>query len=336
MNIIIGISWPFANGELHIGHAASSLPGDVIARYHRLKGDKVILVSGTDCHGTPIEVKALQENKSSKEIVDECHVSFAKDFKDFGISFDLYNRTDDPYHKEFVREQFVKYYNNGYLEEKEEEQLYCNHCKLFLADRYIIGICPKCGTEIKGDECEKCRSLLTIDEVKETKCAICGCKTTYKKNKSLYFKLSNFQKEIKQLQIDLQELEKDYRKANDKKYEYKGPSMDNYQPTDEMKTMSNSELNQGLQLKIKKQDQEIDDIILDVKKGKVLAKEAVKIMDDQNKQLDELQEDIDRLDSRLKRGAKRFENYVAKKSGCCIVVILVLEFIAGILIYTLI
>ena len=199
MNIIIGISWPFANGELHIGHAASSLPGDVIARYHRLKGDKVILVSGTDCHGTPTEVKALQENKSPKEIVDECHVSFAKDFKDFGISFDLYNRTDDSYHKEFVQEQFVKYYNNGYLEEKEEEQLYCDHCKLFLADRYIIGICPKCGAEIKGDECEKCGSLLTIDEVKETKCAICGNKTTYKKNKNLYFKLSDFQNDIKEL-----------------------------------------------------------------------------------------------------------------------------------------
>ena len=174
MNIIIGISWPFANGELHIGHAASSLPGDIIARYHRLKGNKVILVSGTDCHGTPTEVKALQENKSPKEIVDECHVSFSKDFKDFGISFDLYNRTDDPYHKKFVQEQFFKYYNNRYLEEKEEEQLYCNHCKLYLADRYIIGICPKCGAKIKGDECEKCGSLFTIDEVKETKCAICG------------------------------------------------------------------------------------------------------------------------------------------------------------------
>lgn len=199
MNIIIGISWPFANGELHIGHAASSLPGDVIARYHRLKGNKVILVSGTDCHGTPTEVKSLQENKSPKEIVDECHVSFAKDFKDFGISFDLYNRTDDPYHKKFVQEQFVKYYNNGYLEEKEEEQLYCNHCKLFLADRYIIGICPKCGAEIKGDECEKCGRLLTIDEVKETKCAICGNQTSYKKNKNLYFKLSNFQNDVKDL-----------------------------------------------------------------------------------------------------------------------------------------
>ena len=199
MNIIIGISWPFANGELHIGHAASSLPGDVIARYHRLKGNKVILVSGTDCHGTPTEVKALKENKSPKEIVNDCHVSFAKDFEDFGISFDLYNRTDDEYHKKFVQEQFIKYYNNGYLEEKEEEQLYCKHCKLFLADRYIIGICPKCGVEIKGDECEKCGSLLTIDEVKETKCAICGNKTSYKKNKNLYFKLSNFQNDIKKL-----------------------------------------------------------------------------------------------------------------------------------------
>ena len=199
MNIIIGISWPFANGELHIGHAASSLPGDVIARYHRLKGNKVILVSGTDCHGTPTEVKALKEKRSPKEIVDECHVSFSKDFKDFGISFDLYNRTDDPYHKKFVQEQFIKYYNNGYLKEQVEKQLYCDHCNLFLADRYVIGICPKCGAQIKGDECEKCGSLLTIDEVKETKCAICGNNTTYKENKNLYFKLSNFQEQIKEL-----------------------------------------------------------------------------------------------------------------------------------------
>ena len=199
MNIIIGISWPFANGELHIGHAASSLPGDVIARYHRLKGNKVILVSGTDCHGTPTEVKALKENTTPEYLVDKCHALFAKDFKDYGISFDLYNRTDDPYHKQFVQEQFIKYYQNGYLEEREEEQLYCNHCHLFLADRYIIGICPKCGADIKGDECEKCGSLLTIKEVKETKCAICENSTSYQKNKNLYFKLSLFQNDIKKL-----------------------------------------------------------------------------------------------------------------------------------------
>lgn len=159
---------PFANGELHIGHAASSLPGDIIARYHRLKGNKVILVSGTDCHGTPIEVKALKENLEPKDIVDKCHISFKNDFNKLGISFDLYNRTDDEYHKKFVQDQFKKYYENNYLFEKEERQLYCNNCNMFLADRYIIGICPKCGNEIKGDECEKCGSLLTIDKVKDT------------------------------------------------------------------------------------------------------------------------------------------------------------------------
>ena len=95
--------------------------------------------------------------------------------------------------------------------------------------------------------------------------------------------------------------------------------------------MSNAELYQQQQLKLKDQDQQLDDIFLDVKKGRVLAKEAGQIMDEQNKQLDELQDDIDRLDSKLKRGAKRFQNYVAKKSGCCIVVILIIELIAGFL-----
>lgn len=199
MNILIGISWPFANGDLHIGHAASSLPGDVIARYHRLKGNNVILVSGSDCHGTPIDVKALQEKKSAKEIVDICHKNFSKDFKDLGFSFDLYNRTDDPYHKEFVKEQFKKYYDYGYLYERTEEQLYCKHCNLFLADRYIIGICPKCGADIKGDECEKCGSLLEINNVKETKCAICGNPTSIKETKNLYFSLSKFQDSLRDL-----------------------------------------------------------------------------------------------------------------------------------------
>ena len=199
MNILIGISWPFANGDLHIGHAASSLPGDVIARYHRLKGNRVILVSGSDCHGTPIDVKALQENKTAKEIVDICHENFSKDFKDLGFSFDLYNRTDDSYHKEFVKKQFKKYYDYGYLYEKTEEQLYCSHCQLFLADRYILGVCPRCGANIKGDECEKCGSLLEIHEVKETKCAICGNPTSIKQTKNLYFALSKFQKELKEL-----------------------------------------------------------------------------------------------------------------------------------------
>ena len=143
--------------------------------------------------------------------------------------------------------------------------------------------------------------------------------------------LDKRQKQIKKLEIGINDAEKSYNEIKDQKYEFKGPNMDNYQLSDDMKNMSNAELYQQQQLKLKDQDQQLDDIFLDVKKGRVLAKEAGNIMDEQNKQLDELQDDIDRLDSKLKRGAKRFQNYVAKKSGCCIVVILIIELIAGFL-----
>ena len=143
--------------------------------------------------------------------------------------------------------------------------------------------------------------------------------------------LDKRQKQIKKLEIGINDAEKSYNEIKDQKYEFKGPNMDNYQISDDMKNMSNAELYQQQQLKLKDQDQQLDDIFLDVKKGRVLAKEAGHIMDEQNKQLDELKDDIDRLDSKLKRGAKRFQNYVAKKSGCCIVVILIIELIAGFL-----
>ena len=201
-NVVIGISWPFANGDLHLGHIASSLSGDVIARFYRLNGDKVVLVSGSDCHGTPIEIEALKKGCSQKELADKCHQNFARDFKDIGISFDIYNRTDDTYHKEFVKEKFRKYYKSGYLYSKDEEQLYCNHCNLFLADRYINGVCPKCGNIIKGDECEKCGSLFQISEVKEKRCAICGGEANYKRTSNLYFSFTKFQKDLEKLAND--------------------------------------------------------------------------------------------------------------------------------------
>jgi len=199
MNILIGISWPFANGELHLGHAASSLSGDVIARYHRLKGNNVVLVSGSDCHGTPIDVKVIQTGKTAKEIVDESHNDLSRAFSRLGFSFDLYTRTDDDYHKYFVQEQFRKYYENKIIYEKNEEQLFCNYCNLYLADRYIIGTCPKCGSNIKGDECEKCGSLLEINEVTNKKCGICGGETVLKETKNLYFSFSKFQNELNEL-----------------------------------------------------------------------------------------------------------------------------------------
>ena len=148
--------------------------------------------------------------------------------------------------------------------------------------------------------------------------------------------LDKRQKDIQQLLIDIKEIEKAFKNVQSQKYSFKGKMEEgDYQPTAEMKTMSNSELLMFQKDKIKDQDKQIDDITLDVKKGRVLAKEAQHTMEEQNKQLDQLQEDIDKLDSRFQKGIKRFENYVAKQSGCCISLVLIAELAAAFLIYFL-
>lgn len=148
--------------------------------------------------------------------------------------------------------------------------------------------------------------------------------------------LDRRQKQIKTLDIRINELEKNYEELKNEKYRYKGTGMeDEYVLTDDMKNMDNQGLMQLQQKKLKDQDAQLDDIYLDAKKGTVLAKEAGKILEEQNKQLDELQNDMDKLDSRLQRGIKRFKDYAAKQSGCCITFILILELVAGFLIYFL-
>lgn len=148
--------------------------------------------------------------------------------------------------------------------------------------------------------------------------------------------LDRRQKQIKTLDIRINELEKNYEELKSEKYRYKGTGMeDEYVLTDDMKNMDNQGLMQLQQKKLKEQDAQLDDIYLDAKKGTVLAKEAGKILEEQNKQLDELQNDMDKLDSRLQRGIKRFKDYAAKQSGCCITFILILELVAGFLIYFL-
>ena len=148
--------------------------------------------------------------------------------------------------------------------------------------------------------------------------------------------LDRRQKQIQNLGQDINELYRNYQKIKDKKYEFKGQRNNDYQPTEDMKNMTNNELLQYQKVKMKQQDDQIDEIFLNVKKGSVLAKETGKILDEQNKQLDDLQNDMDRLDSKLKKGAKRFADYAAKKSGYCIAFVLVIELIAGILFLTLI
>ena len=148
--------------------------------------------------------------------------------------------------------------------------------------------------------------------------------------------LDRRQKAIQNLGQNIRELEQNYHKIKDKKYEFRGQRNNDYQPTEDMKTMTNSELLQYQKVKIQKQDEQLDEIYMDAKKGIVIAKETGKILDEQNKQLDDLQNDMNRLDSKLKRGAQRFADYAGKKSGYCIGIILALEVIAGILFLTLI
>ena len=145
--------------------------------------------------------------------------------------------------------------------------------------------------------------------------------------------LDKRQKDIQKLEIDIKDIERAFKNVQSQKYSFKGKMENDYQPTEEMKTMSNSELLQFQKDKIKSQDKQIDDITLDVKKGRALAKEAHHTMEEQNKQLDQLQEDIDKLDSRFQKGIKRFENYVAKQSGCCISLVLIGELAVAFFVY---
>lgn len=142
--ILIGGAWPYANGSLHIGHIAALLPGDVLARYHRACGDQVTYVSGSDCHGTPVAIRAKKEGRTPQAISDHYHEEFVKCFDKLGFSYDCYTKTSDEEHKAFVQEFHARLYQQDLVYEKETPQAFCENCQNFLADRFVVGICPKC------------------------------------------------------------------------------------------------------------------------------------------------------------------------------------------------
>ena len=197
-NIVIGGAWPYANNSQHIGHLAGLISGDVLARYHRLKGDNVVYVSGTDCHGTPITERAKKEGKEPREIASYYDKEFREAFEKMEFSYSLYTKTDNDFHKEEVKKIFKQIYDNGYIYEKIEPQAFCEKCNHFLSDREIQITCPKCGTVTKADQCDKCGYVPSIEELNGGVCLECGTKTIEKDNKNLYFALSKFQKEIEE------------------------------------------------------------------------------------------------------------------------------------------
>ena len=194
-NVVIGGAWPYANSSLHLGHLVALLPGDFLARYHRKLGDNVIYVSGSDCHGTPITIRAKKEKKSPKEICEEYHKEFEEAFNKMNFSYSLYTKTEDGYHKEKAKEIFRRIYDNGYIVEKEDMQPYCPHCNKFLADRELILTCPNCGNETKGEECD-CGYNPTAEDLKKARCQECGTNVIEKPNNNLYLILTKLQEEI--------------------------------------------------------------------------------------------------------------------------------------------
>lgn len=192
-NILIGGAWPYANNSLHLGHLAGLISGDILARYHRINGDNVLYVSGTDCHGTPITERAKKEGRTPKEIADQYHEEFSKTFQAMDFSYDLYSKTETEYHAKKVQEIFKKLYDNGYIYEKIEPQAYCEKCNKFLQDREIQIKCPECGEITKADQCDNCGHTPSVEELKDGVCLVCGSKAVEKDNKNLYFALSKFQ-----------------------------------------------------------------------------------------------------------------------------------------------
>lgn len=195
--ILVGSAWPYANGSLHIGHLAGLLPADVIARYHRAKGDRVFFVSGSDCHGTPVSIRAKQENRSPQEISDTYHKEFKECFEKLGFSFDLYTKTSGEEHKNFVKEFHKKLYETPYIYEKEAPRAYCRHCETFLADRYVTGICPVCGETARGDQCDNCGAVLEPENLQEPVCAVCNHQVSFQTSKHLYIALSKLEPKLK-------------------------------------------------------------------------------------------------------------------------------------------
>ena len=196
--IFIGSAWPYANGSLHLGHVAGLIGADFIARYYRLKGNPVLFVSGSDCHGTPIEVKAEQEETTPEKIVEK----YDKEFRDtlidgLGFSYNLFTKTANPSHYELVQKYFLDLLEKGHIYEKTQQLPYCPKCKRFLPDRYIEGECPICHfIPARGDQCDNCGSILDAKDLVNPKCKICGGKPVWRESKHFFLKLSAFEKEL--------------------------------------------------------------------------------------------------------------------------------------------
>ena len=192
---LVTCALPYANGPVHIGHLAGAyIPGDIYVRYLRMRGEDVLFVCGSDEHGVPITIKAREQGVTPQDIVDKYHKVMKDAFVGLGINYDIYSRTSSQVHSENAAEFFRKLYDQDDFITKESEQLYDEEAKMFLTDRLIEGICPKCGNpHAYGDQCEKCGSTLSPEELLEPKSRLSGSAPVKKKTKHWYLPLDKYE-----------------------------------------------------------------------------------------------------------------------------------------------
>jgi methionyl-tRNA synthetase len=198
--IFIGVAWPYANGVLHIGHVAGAyLPADIFARYHRARGSEVLMVSGSDMHGTPTTIRAEQEGKPPAEIADRYHRLFVEAWQKLGITWDLYTSTATLNHADVTQDIFLNLLNKGFLYKSSTFQPYCVKCRRFLPDRYVEGTCPHChDAGARGDECDQCGKPMNAAELVDPRCRQCGTAPEFRETEHFFLKLSAFNEKLKE------------------------------------------------------------------------------------------------------------------------------------------
>ena len=197
---LVTCALPYANGPVHIGHLAGVyVPADIYVRYLRMKGEDVLYVCGSDEHGVPITIKARAQGVTPQDIVDRYHKVIKDSFTGLGINFDIYGRTSSAVHHANASEFFRKLYDEGKFITRESEQYYDPEAKTFLADRYIVGTCPKCGNEgAYGDQCEKCGSTLSPEELINPKSKLSGAEPVKKKTTHWYLPLQDYEQWLRE------------------------------------------------------------------------------------------------------------------------------------------
>ena len=192
--VLVAVAWPYASGSRHLGHLAGAyLPADVFARHQRLKGNEVLMVSGSDVHGTPITVRADEEGVTPTDIVDRYHGEFVQQWEAIGISWDLYTTTGTDNHARVTQDMFLRQLENGHIDKRTADQFYDLQADRFLPDRYIEGTCPYCGYgEARGDQCDNCGRTLDATDLGDPRSKITGATPELRPTEHFFFRYSDF------------------------------------------------------------------------------------------------------------------------------------------------